>query len=80
MVRLKNYDFSFKSKNIELSVFGLRFFIPKVKLKFTKVKQVFIEVLILYYFDPESHTLKKIDAYNDIIDKVLNQLTLNNFG
>lgn len=50
LIKLKNHDFSLNSKNIDTR---LRFFTPKVRVIFTKLRQVFVEVWIFHYFDME---------------------------
>ena len=47
---------------------------------FIKLRQVFIEVSILNYFDSERYTQIKINALNYIIGRVFCQLTLDNSG
>lgn len=42
-----------KSKLLIESSFRSRFFTLKAKLTFAKLRQVFIKVLNLYYFDPK---------------------------
>ena len=56
------------------------FFTPKVRLVFTKLRQMFVKAPILYYFDPEYHIQINIDASGYAIDQILNQLTSNNLG
>lgn len=41
-----NHDFSSRSQNIE-TFNGLRFFTTETRLTFTKLREVFIEILIL---------------------------------
>lgn len=50
LIRPKIHDFSSKSKNTELQISGLDFFILKAKLVFPKLRQAFIEVSILHHF------------------------------
>lgn len=59
---------------------GLDFFIFKVRLAFIKLKQIFIKILIFYYFNLEYYIWTKINISKYVIDEILNQLTLNNLG
>lgn len=51
------------------------FFITKASLAFTKWRQIFIIVVILYYFDPKHHILIKTNALCYNIYGILSQLT-----
>ena len=69
-----------KSKNLSKSkktVGPLSFFIPGVKLAFTKLKQVFLKALIFYHFDLECHIRIEIDELGYAISGVFSQLTLD---
>ena len=52
LVKSKNYDFPLNFRNMEVRP---GFFIFKARLAFTKLKQIFIEALILHYFDSKCH-------------------------
>ena len=69
-----------KSKNLSKSkkTVGSDFLTPKAKLAFTKLRQAFVKALILYHFNPERYIWIKTDVLGYTIDRVLNQLTLNN--
>ena len=58
---------SFKSKKI----IGSNFLTPRVKLAFTKLRQVFLKVLILHHFDLERHIRIKTNALGYAIGGVL---------
>ena len=77
MVKSKNHDFFLNSRNIEAR---LRFFTSAARLAFTKLRQVFLEVLILYHFDPEYHIQIEINASKYAISKILSQITLDDLG
>ena len=51
-VKKKNYQRISKSKK---TVGFSNFFTTGTRLVFTKLRQVFVKVLILYYFDPKRH-------------------------
>ena len=54
----KKFQKTSKSKNLfksKKTVGFSDFFIPKAKLAFTKLRQVFFKASILYYFDLETH-------------------------
>ena len=51
LVKSKNHDFP-KSRTEEL---GTGFLTLKTRLVFIQLKQAFVEALILYHFNPESH-------------------------
>ena len=71
MEKSKNYDFPLNFRNKKA---GTGFLTPKAKLAFTQLRQAFIEALILYYFDLESHIRIEIDELSYAIDSVLSQL------
>ena len=50
LIKLKNHNFFLNFKNIKT---GPGFLIPRAKLTFTMLRQVFVETLILYHFDLE---------------------------
>lgn len=56
------------------------FLTPKAKLAFDKLRQVFIKISILYYFDPKCHIWVKTDVSSYIIGTILSQLTLDNLS
>ena len=71
-----------KSKNLFKSkkMVGSAFFIPKVRLEFTELKQAFFKAPIFHHFDPKRHIRIEIDASGHAIDGVLSQLTSDNLG
>ena len=56
------------------------YFTPGAKLVFTKLRQAFFKVLILYHFSPERHIQIEMDGSGYTIGEVLRQLTLNDSG
>ena len=66
----------FKSKK----TIGSDFFTLKARLAFTKLRQAFVKVPILYYFDLEYHIRIETDISGYVIDKDLSQLTSNDLG
>ena len=68
LVKFKNHDFPPNSRNIEA---GPGFFTPKARLAFTKLRQIFVEALILYYFNPKCHIQIKTDASGCAISEIL---------
>ena len=52
LVKLRNLDFPFNSRNMEVEP---DFFIFKARLVFTKLRKTFIKALILYYFNLKYH-------------------------
>ena len=54
-----------------------KFLTSEVKEVFNCLKQAFIKVPILWYFDPECHIRIKTDALSYVIEEVLSQLTPN---
>ena len=47
---------------------------------FTKLRQAFIEALILNHFDPDRHIKIETDVSGYTIDKILSQLSSDNLG
>ena len=72
MVKFKNHDFSFDSRNKKART---GFFTPKARLTFTQWRQVFVKTPILYYFNLKSYIRIEIDALNYAIGSILSQLT-----
>ena len=60
-----------KAKNLGLGQSRL-FFTSRIKKAFIKLKQVFIKVLILNYFDLECHNQIETDLSSYAIGKVFN--------
>ena len=56
------------------------FLIFGAKKIFTKLRQVFIEALILNYFDLEHYIQIKTNVSSYIISVIISQLVLNNLG
>ena len=46
----------------------------------TKLRQTYIEALILNHFNLKSYIYIKINTFDYAIDRILNQLTLNNLN
>ena len=72
-----------KSKNLFKSkkmIGSLDFFTPRVRLAFTKLRQVFVKALILHHFDPEHYIRIEKNVSGYVIGKVLSYLTLDNLG
>ena len=72
-----------KSKKSSKSIKTLRsldFLILRVRLALTKLKQVFVKVLIPQHFNLEYHIRIETDVSGYTIDKVLSQLTLDDLG
>lgn len=57
-----------------------RFLIPRAKLAFAKLKKAFKSTPMLFYFDPEYYIRIKTDVLGYAIDKIVNQLILNDVG
>ncbi len=53
------------------------FFNFEARKAFTKLRQVFVEALILNYFDLEYHIGIKTDTFDYMIGEILGQLTLD---
>lgn len=60
------------------TVRSLRFLTFRARLTFTKLKQAFVQVLILHHFDQEYHIQIKTDTLSCAISGLFNQLTLDN--
>ena len=72
-----------KSKNLfksKKTVGSLDFFIPRVKLTFSKLRQAFLKALILYHFNPERNIRIETDVSGHAIGGVLGQLTLDDLS
>ena len=61
-----------KSKLFVKPMFGLGFFIFGARLVLVKLRQAFIESLILHYFDLKYYICVKIDVLGFIIGRVFN--------
>lgn len=67
---------SVKSKElVQLKKTRASFLISESKLVFTQLRQVFIKVPILYYFDPECHIKIETNVSGYTIGGVLSQLS-----
>ena len=66
-----------KAKNLSKSkkTVGSDFLTPGARLTFTKLRQAFVEALILHHFDPERHIWVEIYILDYAISKVFSQLT-----
>lgn len=60
--------------------FRAGFLTPRARLVFTKLRQVFIETLILYYFDLKYYIQIETNVLDYTIDEAFSQLTLDNLG
>ena len=73
IAKKKNYQkiskFQKMSKSKKMIRF-LGFLIFGTKLAFTKLKQVFVKIPILYHFDPEYHIQIEIDILGYTIDRI----------
>ena len=56
------------------------FFTSKIKKIFIKLRQMFVKVLILNYFDPKYHICIEISAISYVIGKILCQYILDNLS
>ena len=65
-----------KSKNSS----KLDFLTPGARLAFTKLRQAFVKAPILHHFDPKRHIRIETDVSGYAIDRVFNQLTLDDSG
>ena len=72
--KFKNLSKSKKSSKSKKTV-GSDFLTPGARLVFTKLRQVFVEALILYYFNLKHHIRVEMDISGYAISRVLNQLT-----
>lgn len=52
----------------------MRFFIPRARLVFAKLRQTFSKALILHYFNPQCHIQIGIEISSYTINKVHSQL------
>ena len=68
LVKSKNHDFFSNSKNMEAEP---SFLIFKARLVFIKLRQVFIEALILHYFDLKYHIWIKTNIFRYVINRIL---------
>ena len=59
---------------------GSNFLTPEARLAFTKLRQVFVKAPILHHFDSEHHIWVETDISNYTIDRVFNQLTLDDLS
>ncbi len=76
-IRAEKLDVS-QAKN--LSSQSRSFFISKARKAFTKLRQAFVETLILNYFDLERHIRIETDASGYAIGRILSQLTSDDSG
>lgn len=67
----KNHQKTFKFKK---TVSSSEFLITGARLIFNKLRQAFVKILILYYFNLKRYIWIKIDALGYAISKVFNQL------
>ena len=69
LVKSKNRDFPPNSRNMEARS---GFFIPKAKLAFIQLRQIFVEALILHHFDLKYHIWIETDVSGYMIGGILN--------
>lgn len=70
LVKLNNYDFLFKSKNISLKIIRLRFQIVEARLVFIKLRQIFVKASIFHYYNPEYYIYIKINLSGYAMNEV----------
>ena len=58
---------------------SLVFCTSKARLAFIKLRQAFVKTLIFYHFDLKRHIQIETDILDYAINKILSQLTLDNF-
>ena len=68
LVKSKSHDFPPNSRNKKA---GMSFLTPKARLTFTQLRQAFVKVPILHYFNSESHIWIEIDVSGYTIGGVL---------
>ena len=76
----KNLFKSKKSSKSKKVIGSLDFLIPRAKLAFIKLRQVFLKALIPYHFDLECHIRIETDASGYVIGRILSQLTSDDLG
>lgn len=59
---------------------SIPFITPKARLAFIKLRQAFVEVLILYYFDLDYHIWTKTNIFSYAIGGVFSELALDDLG
>ena len=67
-----------KSSKSKKTVGSSDFFTLRAKLKFIKLRQVFLQALIFYHFELEDHIRIEIDVSGYAIGRLFSQLALNN--
>ena len=77
LVKSKNRDFLLDSKNIKT---GSGFLTFKARLAFTQLRQACVEALILYYLNLKCYIQIETKVSRYAIDRILNQLILENLG
>lgn len=65
---------------VQLKKLRMSSFTPGARIVFMKIRQKFIQALILYYFDPKYYVWIEINLSDYIINRVQNQLTTNNLS
>ena len=68
LIKSKNRDFPPNSKNIKVR---LGFLILKARLAFIQVRQIFVEALILYHFNPKCHIRVETNKSQSAISGIL---------
>ncbi len=56
------------------------FFTSKTRQTFTKLRQIFVKILIYNHFDPKRHMQIETDASGYTISSILSELVLNDSG
>ena len=69
---------TFRAKNLNIQ--SRLFLTFKIKKSFTKLRQAFVETLILNHFDLKCHIEIETDVLGYAIGGILSQLTLDNLG
>ena len=62
------------------TVKSLYYLVPRARLAFTKLRQVFIKALILYYFNPKYHIQIETDIVDHTIGEIFSKLTLDDLS
>ena len=70
---------AFRAKNLSLGQLSI-FFTTDARRVFTKLRQVFMEALILNYFDLKRHIQIEMDFLGYAISEIFNQLILNDLS
>ena len=69
-----------KSRNLSKKIVRSDFLTFGARLAFTKLRQIFVKIPILQYFDLERHIRVETDVSGYAIGEVFSQLILDNLG